>query len=141
MNRRDTDPRHRPASSQKRRFLILAGLLTLFLPLLRFLGFRVPKKPRVVEVTATLIPGAFFTGPDFILFEDGIKPWAVSRTCTHLGCKLNYRETENILECPCHQSRFTPSGAVLNGPAKRELPLYGVEKLGDGDKYLVTLSS
>ncbi|MBC8208049.1 MAG: ubiquinol-cytochrome c reductase iron-sulfur subunit [Desulfobulbaceae bacterium] len=139
MNRRDSDLP--PASPQKRRFLILAGLLTLFLPLLRFLGFRVPKKPRVIEVTASLAPGEFFTSPDFILFDDGITPWAISRTCTHLGCKLNYREKENILECPCHQSRFSPSGGVLNGPAKKELPRFNVEKLNNSDKYLVTLSS
>ena len=135
MNRPDLTP-HSP---QKRRILILAWLLTLCLPLLRFLGFRVPKMPRLVEVTATLAPGGFFISPDFILFEDGQQAWAISRTCTHLGCKLNYREKDNILECPCHQSRFSPDGAVINGPAKRELPRYGVEKLSDGRKYIVTL--
>lgn len=132
--------RPRPAAPQKRRLLFLAGLLTLLLPLLRFTGFRLPKQPKVVEVKATLIPGGHYLAPDFILFQDDEQPWALSRTCTHLGCKLNFREEERLLECPCHQSRFDLSGQVVNGPAKRPLPSHQVERLAD-DTYLVTIKA
>jgi Rieske Fe-S protein len=61
----------------------------------------------------------------------------VSRTCTHLGCRLNFKEKENVLECPCHQSRFSTAGNVLKGPAKKPLNRYAVD--ATDTSYLVTL--
>lgn len=42
-----------------------------------------------------------------------------SKRCTHLGCALRYNSAENSWDCPCHGSRFTEDGEVLNGPANR----------------------
>jgi Rieske Fe-S protein len=123
----------------RRRFLLILGLLAICYPLLRFLGFKVPTQARLVEIKTTLNPGGFYLGPDFILFEGEQGPWVVSRQCTHLGCKINYREQEGLLECPCHQSRFSPQGEVIQGPAKRPLPHFKVEKLADAGGYIVTI--
>ena len=123
----------------RRRFLWIVGLLALCYPILRFLGYKIPTQPRLVEIKTTLAPGAFFLGPDFILFENKQGPWAVSRKCTHLGCKINYREKEGFLECPCHQSRFTPEGAVIQGPSQKSLPRFKVEKLDNARGYIVTI--
>ncbi len=131
--------RHLHTPPARRRFLLVLGLLALGYPILRFLGFKVPIKPRVIEVKTTLVPGDYFAGPDFILFDDKQGSWAISRKCTHLGCKLNYLEKEGFLECPCHQSRFTPLGEVVRGPAKKNLPHFKVEKLGSTGGYLVTI--
>ncbi len=50
---------------------------------------------------------------------------AVSRTCTHEGCTVLLPERAGAtLDCPCHGSRFTTQGAVINGPASRPLPTY-----------------
>jgi nitrite reductase/ring-hydroxylating ferredoxin subunit len=125
--------------SFRRRAFLTLGLLALGYPILRFLGFKIPAQPRMVEVKTTLVTGDFFLSPDFILFEGEQDPWAVSRKCTHLGCKLNYREKEGFLECPCHQSRFTPQGEVIRGPAKKTLPHFKVEKLGQTNGYIVTI--
>ncbi|MDD3814301.1 MAG: Rieske 2Fe-2S domain-containing protein [Desulfocapsaceae bacterium] len=123
-----------------RRFILWLGLFALCYPILRFLGYKIPRQPRLIEVKSTLAPGAFFLGPDFILFESKQGPWAVSRTCTHLGCKINYREKEGFMECPCHQSRFTPQGDVIHGPAKKALPRFKVEKIDNGSGgYIVTI--
>jgi len=46
---------------------------------------------------------------------------AVSPTCTHLGCRLNWNTAERSWDCPCHGSRFTPDGDVLQGPAVHRL--------------------
>jgi glycine/D-amino acid oxidase-like deaminating enzyme/nitrite reductase/ring-hydroxylating ferredoxin subunit len=46
---------------------------------------------------------------------------AVSPTCTHLGCRVNWNSAERSWDCPCHGSRFTPAGDVLQGPAVHRL--------------------
>ena len=39
--------------------------------------------------------------------------------CTHLGCGLHYNHREHSWDCPCHGSRYTKNGQVLDGPAKK----------------------
>lgn len=49
----------------------------------------------------------------------------VAPRCPHLGCALKYNSNEHSWDCPCHGSRFTESGKLLEGPAtsdKKRLP-------------------
>ncbi len=117
--------------------------LALTWPLFRFLNFTMPAKPRFVKISAPLPASGFHAERDFILFVDNDTPRAVSRICTHLGCRLNYLEDKQIIECPCHQSRFTTQGKLLAGPAKRDLARFSVAPQTDDSGaitgYMVTL--
>lgn len=46
---------------------------------------------------------------------------AVSATCTHMGCTLQWNRAETSWDCPCHGSRFDCDGTVLEGPAVQAL--------------------
>jgi len=120
--------------------LVSAGLLY---PLLRFIGFTIKPKPRYIKVAAPLPASGFHAERDFILFAGQKKPWAISRTCTHLGCRVNFMEDKQIIECPCHQSRFSTEGILISGPAKKNLPTFTVatqkDEAGKITGYVVTL--
>lgn len=122
----------------RRSYLLFFGLLVFFYPVLRFAGFKIPKKPSYVHIDKPLPSTGYLVTSGFILFDRDNKCWALSRTCTHLGCKLNYHEEQDILECPCHQSRFNvQTGAVLRGPAQRSLSFLPVEKRDNAPLYVV----
>lgn len=122
---------------RQRRSVLIIAILGLLYPLLRFVGFKMPKKPKLFEVNKELAEGDFLVHKEFILFVRGDKTWAVARKCTHLGCKLNFHEVEDYLECPCHQSRFTIEGNVTRGPAKKHLDVYEVEKRDNVPYYII----
>lgn len=79
-------------------------------------------KPSEVKSTDDIPPGAG------AIVRRGMKEIAVYRDengvlreksaiCTHAGCVVHWNSTEKSWDCPCHGSRFSPQGEVLNGPA------------------------
>lgn len=43
------------------------------------------------------------------------------KRCSHLGCALKWNKEEHSWDCPCHGSRFSKNGEVLDNPANRDL--------------------
>ena len=53
-----------------------------------------------------------------------------SAVCTHLKCIVEWNEAEMSFDCPCHGSRFSYQGHVIQGPAVK--PLEPAEDIVDG---------
>ncbi len=58
--------------------------------------------------------------------------YAVSAVCTHLGCITQWKAEDNLIECPCHGSKFTRAGEKVAGPAPRPLPHFAIQLMPDG---------
>ncbi len=85
-------------------------------------------------------PGDFSFGapallPDekIFVFRDQEKGFAVaSAVCTHLGCTVQWFNSDDRFHCPCHGSVFAANGDVAYGPAPRGLEWFEVTQARDG---------
>lgn len=55
---------------------------------------------------------------------------AVSQACTHQGTTIAFDGAKGNFLCPNHGSRFSTSGAVVNGPATASLKKYNTALTG-----------
>ncbi len=63
-----------------------------------------------------LKPQLFINGIETI--KNFISP--TTKRCPHLGCALKWNRHEHTWDCPCHGSRFTKDGHVLDNPAVKD---------------------
>jgi nucleotide-binding universal stress UspA family protein/nitrite reductase/ring-hydroxylating ferredoxin subunit len=81
----------------------------------------------VAQIASELAPGEGGVierrGEKFAVFIDRSGTQHLySARCTHLGCTVGWNPAEHTFDCPCHGSRFSEMGEVVNGPAARPLP-------------------
>jgi len=74
----------------------------------------------------------------WVIRKDGVI-YALSTTCTHLGCTPNWLEREQKFKCPCHGSGYYISGVNFEGPAPRPLERWAVS-VGDDGQIVVDKS-
>ena len=106
--------------------------------LLKYLGYQPePSQPTrfTLKPPIDYAPNSVTSIPDARswLMRDDAGLYALSAVCTHLGCIVNFAETE--FKCPCHGSRYDRSGLVTNGPATK--PLRRVELTLSADGLVV----
>lgn len=53
---------------------------------------------------------------------------AYTAVCPHKGCVLQWNKDEKTFDCPCHGSRFTNEGIMINGPAVTNLERFEIKE-------------
>jgi Rieske Fe-S protein len=56
---------------------------------------------------------------------------AMSATCTHLGCTVQYRSDLHEIWCACHNGMYDLNGRNVSGPPPRPLEVFDVQVRGE----------
>jgi cytochrome b6-f complex iron-sulfur subunit len=140
-------PKEEVAAPGRRRFLgvllgggLFVSAVSFFYPVLRYL---VP--PRITDMGGdTVVAGKvgelrpnsgkifrFGSRPGLLLLGADGQYRALSATCTHLSCTVQYRSDLREVWCACHNGMYDLSGRNLSGPPPRPLEQYDVHVRGD----------
>jgi len=119
---------------------ILASLGSFLYPVLRYV---VPPAEINMGVDSVVAAAATELKPNSAkIFRFGSKPAllirtaggeyrAMSATCTHLSCTVQYRKDVQQIWCACHNGMYDLNGRNLSGPPPRPLEKYEVHLQGD----------
>ena len=66
--------------------------------------------------------------------QPGVK--ALYKVCVHLGCIYKWVPTNDRFECPCHGSKYLPTGIRVDGPARRNLDVFVLQALDAGGSVI-----
>lgn len=115
-----------------------------------------PPRRFKVGLPSTLAEGmTFLEEKRLYVFREGTSYYAISGSCTHLGCTVKYTklnapkqveidgEKKSIpfeFHCPCHGSKFYADGTNYDGPAPRPLRWYRLDVAPDDGQLVVDLA-
>ncbi len=66
-----------------------------------------------------------------VVLTDAGELKAMSATCTHLQCTVQYRPDLGIIWCACHNGRYDLEGKNISGPPPRPLEMYVINEVGE----------
>jgi glycine/D-amino acid oxidase-like deaminating enzyme/nitrite reductase/ring-hydroxylating ferredoxin subunit len=114
------DPRrHNPLKSAGR---FVKENAHVFMDYLKDIPYRAEAKS-VAEIAPGQGKTVAVKGEKFAVYRDEAGALhQVSAVCTHMKCIVNWNEEQKSWDCPCHGSRFTVDGRVIEGPAVIGLP-------------------
>lgn len=119
---------------------ILASLGSFLYPVLRYLIPPVETSlgaDSVIAATASeLKPNSakifrFGSRPGLLIRAADGSYQAMSATCTHLSCTVQYRKDLQQIWCACHNGMYDLKGKNISGPPPRPLETYQVHIQGD----------
>ncbi|HYL09647.1 MAG TPA: Rieske 2Fe-2S domain-containing protein [Candidatus Acidoferrales bacterium] len=119
---------------------LFASVVSFLYPVLRYL---VP--PAVADLggdevvackTGDLKPNSakifrFGNHPAMVLMTEDGEYRALSATCTHLSCTVQYRNDLHQVWCACHNGLYDLNGRNVSGPPPRPLDAFQVHVRGD----------
>jgi len=136
-----------PGDVPRRRFInillgtgLLASAASFLYPILKYL---VPPKLPDLGNDAVLAAKVSDLKPNTAkMFHFGTRPGilvetaagqyhAMSATCTHLGCTVQYRPDLHEIWCACHNGMYDLNGRNVSGPPPRPLETFDVQVRGD----------
>lgn len=118
----------------------LGGLITIIYPVLSFLKPPKSAKPKVNSVkagVASTFPSntskiiKFGRKPVILVKTEAGKFIALSATCTHLDCIVQYKKDTQQIWCACHNGIYDLKGRNVSGPPPRPLENYLVKVVND----------
>ena len=136
-----------PPSAGRRRFVnillgsgLAASAASFFYPVLKYF---IP--PKVADVGGDAVLAAkiselkpntaktfrFGTRPGLLVEIAPGEYHAMSATCTHLGCTVQYRPDLREIWCACHNGMYDLNGRNVSGPPPRPLETFDVQVRGD----------
>jgi Rieske Fe-S protein len=146
-SRRAIGPDAQPSIPGRRRFLrtllgtgVIASIASFLYPVLKYLS-----PPPTVETNSDQViagkagdlkPNSgklfhFGSRPGLLIMDAAGTYRAMSATCTHLGCTVQYRDDLHEVWCACHNGMYDLNGRNISGPPPRPLELYDVHLRGD----------
>ena len=90
------------------------------------------QNPQFAVANGDILKGDFPQKP-------GVK--ALYKVCVHLGCLYKWVPTNDRFECPCHGSKYLPTGIRVDGPARRNLDVFVIEVVDANGKVLDTTAA
>ena len=140
------DEFQQPNSTRRRLIGILLGgglfasFVSFIYPVLRYLIPPVVADLGGDEIVAAKImelkPGSakifrFGSRPGLLIMNSDGTYRALSATCTHLGCTVQYRSDLRQIWCACHNGIYDLNGRNISGPPPRPLDVFDVHSRGD----------
>jgi nitrite reductase/ring-hydroxylating ferredoxin subunit len=134
----------RPQADEKRRDFLAGAAFWTTAGALGFAAVGVARmpKPGVLPGPSSLLkigpPGEYpvstepqrVAGQNLFILHDATGYAAVAAVCTHLGCIV--APAADGFACPCHGSRFSHEGRVVQGPAPSPLAWFELSLAPDG---------
>jgi cytochrome b6-f complex iron-sulfur subunit len=119
---------------------LIASFLSFIYPVLRYL---IP--PAIADLSGDEIVAAkiselkpnsakifrFGNRPGLLIFNRDGSYHALSATCTHLSCTVQYRSDLRQIWCACHNGIYDLNGRNVSGPPPRPLTTFDVHLRGD----------
>lgn len=73
----------------------------------------------------------FGNRPGLLIHTSSGEYRAMSATCTHLSCTVQYRDDLQQVWCACHNGKYDLNGRNVSGPPPRPLEAFEVQVRGD----------
>ena len=118
----------------------IGGLAAILYPVLSFLS-----PPKITEPTVNSVKAGtssdfpansskiikFGRSPVILIKTDNGQYKALSASCTHLDCIVQYKKDTKQIWCACHNGIYDLNGRNISGPPPRPLEEYNVKVVKD----------